>query len=174
MPEVLDYRSAPKQPPPKDPKWTAWRVAYYFALLGWFCLIAFWAGPNVWLFGRVRGMRESDFHTAVNRGYVPAVRAVMEYQRDFGTLPPRPWDAKTAYFGRESQVGWGGGSIVNGVLSDYSSYGQFIEYDFNRSDAPWSSRGRFYSGPINLPPVTLDTPFNPTTRPTPTTRPAQP
>lgn len=170
MAEVLSYRSAPKQPPPKDPKWTARRVAYYFALLGWFCLIAFWAGPNVWLFGRVTGMRESDLHAGAKRSVVPAIRAVLEYQRDFGVLPDNSWDAKVVYFGSDAQVGWGGEYIRNGVLSDRGLYNQNIYYDFGRADAPWSSQGIFYNGPINLPPVTLDTPFEPTTRPAPVSR----
>jgi hypothetical protein len=168
MAEVLSYRSAPKRPPPKDPKWTAKRVAYYFALLGWFCLIAFWAGPNVWLFGRVTGMRESDLHENVKQRFVPAIRAVLEYQRDFGALPDNSWNAKVVYFGKYTQVGWGGEHIRNGVLSDYGRYNQCISYDFSHPEAPWTTWGAFYNGPINLPPVTLDTPFEPTTRPTKT------
>ncbi len=167
MAEVLDYRSASKRPPPKDPTWTAKRVAYYVALLGWFSLIAFWAGPNVWLFGRVTGMRESDLHEQVNRLYVPLVRAMLEYQKDFGALPPNTRTATKPYFGENVLLTGGSGYVQNGVLiaRDYKWH-HTIRYNFNDTRSPWSAQGGYYNGPIWRPPVNFETPFAPTTRPT--------
>ena len=70
-------------------RWRRLRVAYLAGLVALFAAIAFYFGPNCFLFHKLTWMTPADFVPTVQRNCVPVVRAMKEFRRDHGRLPAR-------------------------------------------------------------------------------------
>lgn len=88
--------------PPRQSGLRGWwlrRMAYYAAIVVLFLTIGFYVGPNEFLFRRVLYPYHSisDYIPEITTDCVPLVRAVKEYQRDYGKLPDDPYQVMPGY-----------------------------------------------------------------------------
>lgn len=79
--------------------WWLRRLVYYAALVVLFLTISFYVGPNEFLFRRVLYPYHSisDYIPEITTDCVPLVRAVKEYQRDYGKLPDDLYQVMPGY-----------------------------------------------------------------------------
>jgi hypothetical protein len=146
-------------------RWRRLRVAYLAGLIALFAAIAFYFGPNYFLFHKLTWMTPADFAPTVQRNCVPVVRAMKEFRRDNGRLPALADELVPQYLpvlNGQARV-----SVSDGEFRWSSEYKHRVRYDFNPATEGWIVEGVFTSGRIPLPPVTI----SPTTQPA-STRPA--
>jgi hypothetical protein len=69
--------------------WWGRRLLYYAGMFGLFLMLAFYVGPNEFLFHTILYPYHSlaDYKPEIGKDCVPLVRAVKEYRRDHGQLP---------------------------------------------------------------------------------------
>jgi hypothetical protein len=147
-------------------RWRQRRIAYLACHVALFAAIAFYFGPNYYLFHKLTRITPADFAPAVERQCVPVVRAMKEFRRDNGRMPDRAEELVPQYL--PELTGYGRASVDNGKFQWLTQYNHSIQYDFNPGTEGWTVSGAFTSGRIPLPPVTVS---SPETRPA-TTRPA--
>jgi hypothetical protein len=157
-PQPLDYhRGDPNRiKVAESPEAKQWRYLRAWFRVGLFVVVApvvFYFAKNVILFGRLTPLRPADFVEQTQRLGVPVVRAIKEYQRDTGKFPNDVQDLQPKYLpqnlGFECEIE-SARVIVWGRLNHR------ITYDFTPGAEGWSVDGPFTSGPILLPPVTID------------------
>jgi hypothetical protein len=125
-------------------------------LAGWFYVIGFWLGPHVIIFRHLRGETTADLAPTIDQYCVPVVRQIKIYQRDNGHLPRSEFDLGKDFCDKHSKGT--GMATIYGQLA-YWRVGpgnQQLVYDFTPGHEGWHVYGVFMSGPITLPPVTLE------------------
>lgn len=155
-------------------RWDFALGGYWALLAAWFVAIAFYAGPNWLLFGKLRRITPADFADDARRELTPLILAAKAYQADHGEIPVGVggYGDASRLLGDylpsrgKNHVDWLA-SIEHGVLKyPYGRFNHAIEYDLHPATEGWRVRGPFTSGPIPLPLVTYDAAATrPTTRP---------
>jgi hypothetical protein len=151
----LDYRGK-RIPVPESLeaiRWRLRRIAFRAAVILLLTPITFYFGPNMILFGKLTWLTPADFVLTVQRDCVPTVRAMKEYQRDFGHLPEKMEDLVPKYLRAFPD---GNQLVTNGSFAQFEGPGhQMITYEFGPGREGWSVLGGYTRGPIPLPPVTI-------------------
>jgi hypothetical protein len=141
-----------------------WRLRRFWFRVSLFVLIGppvVYFGANYQVFGRFT-VKSSDFIPIVQKDGIPAVRAIMEYQRDNGPLPPTLDYLCPKYLSEEMIHTEPFKGIENSQFRLWVEGKYTITYDLD-SAGGWRLDGPFGSVPIPLPPVTI----GPATRSTP-------
>ncbi len=137
--------------------WLRW--AYRAGLFSAFAIVAFYVGPNRFLFHKWTRLAPEDFVQTVEGHCVPIVRRMKLFQREHGRLPTQNADIGIL------EHRWSGDAYPGDVEpSGYNYYGSWhhcITYNFAPGHEGWYVRGPFANGPIPCPPVALP----PATRP---------
>jgi hypothetical protein len=152
-------------------RWRRRRIAYYCGLGVLFAAIAFYAGPNLILFGKLTWLAPADFVPTARERCLPIVRAMKEYQRDRGVLPQSVEQLVPGYL----PVAAPGAMLRDGEFNYWTAtFNHEIVYKFAPAEEGWYVRGEFVSGRIPLAPVVVAAPTTTamsTTTALPATRP---
>jgi len=143
-------------------RWFYLKAAYYLSLVLLFCAIAFKFGSNYFFFGKLSDPAPADYVADVEQRGVPVVRAMKEFQRDYGRLPNDMKELIPKYLPDQSHGSVQLYGVWAGRFEYIASWHQRIWYDFTPGDEHWEISGSFVRGRIPLPPVTM----RPATRPT--------
>jgi len=139
-------------------KWLFWRLLYY-AGAGLLFFVIVYFGARYCVFGSFRGLTPADFVAEVQSECVPVVRAMKEYQLDYGRFPAGDIRLTPKYLRQETSscvYGYfGGDPFFVHYCDNWPSRGTEIKYDFTPSDEGWIISGPLLHGRIPLPPVTL-------------------
>jgi hypothetical protein len=148
--------------------WAFRRIELRLGICALIAPFALYFVPNLIAFGKWTRLSPADFAPFVEHDCVQTVRAIKEYQRDYGQLPDFLQDLVPRYLTdsncTESIVG--GQSIYNGKFKAYDWHMagiHVIYYEFTPDAEGWYVQGPIASGPIPVPPVTI----NPATQNTP-------
>jgi hypothetical protein len=147
-------------------KWWLGRLAFYFALISLFAIIAFYGGPNEINFGSPFGLRAASFDLFVARRCVPVVRAMKEFQRDHGNLPSDVGDLVPLYLTPAERDGFQG-NVWKGQFYAFAGWNHVIEYNFGPGREEWRIRGPVINGVLPIPPVNISPATVPSTQPQP-------
>jgi hypothetical protein len=147
--------------------WWLRRLAYYAALFVLFLTIGFYIGPNEFLFHRVLYPYHSisDYGPEITTECVPLVRAVKEYQRDYGRLPEDLYQVMPGYLPSCPLDARMWGDQLYFVKGDH-----LICYDFTPGSEGWSLVPSALAGSIPVTGRAVPAPLvslGPSTRPTP-------
>src|SRR5688572_4286961 len=82
-------------------RWHRRRLLYYAALVLLACPVAFYFGPNWFLFRKLTWITPADFAPVAQQECVPIVRAMKEYARDHGHLPATSDDLAPDYLPKD-------------------------------------------------------------------------
>ena len=157
-PAPLDYRSPPRKRVrrPETPEERAARHKRGLYRLGLFIFvfapIAFYFGPHEILFHKLGRPTPGDFDAEVQSDCVPVVRAMKEYQRDYGSLPDDGNELVPKYLPKAILFRT---NVANGQFMYFTSQEQMITYDFTPGGERWEISGPFVNGVIPMPPVVL-------------------
>lgn len=157
----LDYRTlpAPQKTPRRPPEtfeermWRLRRVAYYAALTGALASIAFYFGPNWFIFGKLTRLSPADFVSFVDHDGVPVVRAVKLYHRDTGQYPADVQELPASYLKGRSNFS---PVMYPGEIVFFGPWHEEIVYDLTPGKEGWSVRGPFANGAIPATPTTIN------------------
>ena len=152
-------------------RWRRRRLAYHACLTAFCAAVAFYVGPNLFMFGQPTWITPAWFVPVVEQQCVPVVRAMKEFQRDHGRLPARGEELIPDYHPPDHpSVQRVAVSVRDGKFEWWSEYNHIIAYDFDPASEGWSVRGVYTRGRIPVSPVKI----NPATRPAsaPASRPA--
>jgi hypothetical protein len=147
----------------QDP--TSWRIArriYYVLLFVIFGVIAFYLGPNWFLFHKLTRSSPSDFTAMVEQRCIPTLQALAQYRADYGKFPISAVDLAPKYLPRESVCY---GRLNGNEFRLYTNYHQVISFDTEHPERGWSIHGRFTNGPIPVSPRELHLATQPATHP---------
>lgn len=151
-------------------RWWFRRLGYYAAMFVLFLTIGFYVGPNEFLFHRVLYPYHSvsDYMPEIMTDCVPLVRAVKEYQRDYGRLPEDLYQVMPGYLASCPLQARMWGDQLYFVKGDH-----LICYDFTPSNEGWWLVPNAVAGSIPVrgraipaPRVSLGPATKPTTTPT--------
>ena len=134
-------------------RWRRLRLAYLAGLITLFAGVAFYFGPNYFLFHKLTWITPADFVPTVEGKCVRVVRAMKEFRRDHGRMPARAEELVPQYL--PELTGYGPASVDGGKFNWWARYNHFIHYDFNPATEGWTVEGAFTSGRIPLPPVVV-------------------
>ena len=139
-------------------QWGRQRILYRGFLVAVFCSITFYFGLNYFMFGKFTSLNPSDFISVVNKECLPIVRAMREYERDYGQRPDDLRKLVPKYLSEEpmGDIRYGRYESIPWFLGHHG-----IAYDFDPAHEGWRVHGEYANGPIPLPPV----PQLPSTRP---------
>lgn len=145
--------------------WWLRRLAYYAAIFVLFLTIGLYVGPNEFLFGRVLYPYHSaaDYIPEITSQCVPLVRAVKQYQRDYGKLPDELYQVIPGYFPSYPLPARMWGNQLYFQKGDH-----LICYDFNPASEGWSVMPSAVPGTTPGPGLTVPAPLvslGPSTRP---------
>ena len=132
-------------------RWWWVRAAYRTALITIFFGIAFYFGPNWFLFHKWTSLTATDFVPVVEEKCVPTVRAVKAYARDHGGHMPETNDDLGPAFKNWTEVG-----MVRRDGFEFLDFGhamQRIEYKFGPTGERWVVEGVFLNATIPVPAV---------------------
>ena len=123
--------------------------------------IGFFLGPRYLLFGQFTWITPDYFAETARRDVEPIVRAIKEYEADYGVRPSsaRPLEESLVpeYLQLPAVGGFGTELRENGIVAAWSEWNHLVVYDLRAESEGWSVAGQFTHGPIHLPRVTLDT-----------------
>lgn len=142
-------------------RWRVYRLTYHAVLATLFIAIAFYFGPNVFLFGKLTWIAPSDFVPDVEKICTPIVSAMKAYRRDHGHLPDRWEDIAPDYIKTPRSLA----IIDDGKFHWYAGYNHTIEYDFSPGAEGWFIDGPYTRGRIPAPPAPVGPTTSPATRP---------
>ena len=136
-------------------KWFYFQLSYYLVLAGIFWAIAFQFGANYFFLGKLRSATPADYVAEVEQHCVPVVRAMKEFQRDYGRLPNDTSELIPDYLPDQSHKDVQLGGVSSGQFNHYALWHERIWYDFTPGNEHWEVSGSFVRGRIPLPPVKL-------------------
>lgn len=151
---VLSYAGGRRRPvrTAQEWHWLEVRVLYRAGLVGLWAAIAFYFGPHWILFRKWTALTAADLVPDLEMDCVPLVRAVLEYQRDHGSLPPDEKALVPAYMAEVPEFG---AQYQGEECMYFDHYGDWIKVRFLGGPPEWEARGPFVKGVIPMPPIVL-------------------
>jgi hypothetical protein len=137
------------------------RFVLNVCLAGWFYVVGFWLGPNRLTFGKFEGFTKADIAEVAKQNCVRTVREIKIFKRDHGFAvlqgnEPGLFDLlqrRNGDYGRNEINRDGNYEFWAPNPPDYK---HTITYDFTPGHEGWSVSGPYVNGPIDLPPVTIE------------------
>ena len=106
----------------------------------------------------------ADYVTDVQQHCVPVVRAMKEFQRDYGRLPNDMKELIPHYLPDQSKESVQLHGAWAGKFEHYARWHHLIRYDFTPGNEHWEISGPFVQGRIPLPSVKVSAVTSPTTQ----------
>ena len=147
---------------PNPSLWHFARRFYYVLLAAVFGVIAFYFGPNWFLFHKLTRSSPSDFTAMVEQRCIPTLQALSQYHADYGRFPISAVDLSPKYLHEDSLCY---GNLRDNQFTLDTEYHQKISFDTEHPERGWSIRGRFTNGSIPVRPYELHLAIQPTTHP---------